>query len=239
VAEIRVTSPFPQHSLPLVWQWAQSFRDRVADDFAPKTLDEWMLAEFHRPAAHRTWAVHRGDELGGFVVCEPWNPVCVSMHVVFKKSFWGRGTTERALRQIITQVFDKHRTIIAVIFADNHGMRSLLRRLGGHELKGQLFATQRGGQIAGSIVAQLRQEDYLHAILSSSSPLPVSGRLNRRGRAEQPQQDLQEHLHPDLHPAADGGAGGPVGNDQRPHAEPARGHRPHEDRGVGGDQPEL
>ena len=38
---VRVESPFPAHAVPRIWTWIERFRNRVADDFAPQTLEEF------------------------------------------------------------------------------------------------------------------------------------------------------------------------------------------------------
>jgi RimJ/RimL family protein N-acetyltransferase len=131
---VRVESPFPLRALPRLWHWINSFRDRVADDFAPRTFDEFLDDWNARAPVTRTWGVWRDEELGGIVSILPINPIHCQTHVIFAKRFWGHETTVPALQQVYAQVFAAGvLRISSHVFADNHQLIALARAIGAVE----------------------------------------------------------------------------------------------------------
>jgi RimJ/RimL family protein N-acetyltransferase len=128
---IRIVSPFPQSELVLAWGWIQKFRRQVADDYSPRTFQQFLIQETDRQGKGLTYAVERDGELGGIVWIDLHAPHLAEAHCLFKKEFWGRATVLPALEQIAAGVFDAgvHK-IICPVFADNHAIRSTLAALG-------------------------------------------------------------------------------------------------------------
>ena len=156
-SEIRITSPFPLSAVPRVWTWCQEFRARVADDFGPKTLAEFVTKWENTP--QRSWAIYRGDELGGMVSFEQWTELVGTAHCTFKRSFWGWRTTLPALAQIAGEIFAGgiHK-LVFMVYEDNHAIRSLLKQLGAVQ-EGLIHeATKREGKFVSIVVMGLTQE---------------------------------------------------------------------------------
>lgn len=159
---VRVSEPFPTFHLPRVWVWTQEFRSRVADDFGPKTLEEFMALQQARAAAGaRSWGVYRDSELGGIVTFEAQSPVCGAAHCIFKKSFWGHETTVEAMRQVFDEVFAAGtRKILSLAFADNVQLLYAVRLLG-FEKEGVLRKqTRRGGALVDMMALGCTHEDF-------------------------------------------------------------------------------
>ena len=73
---VEIVEPFPPHAVPRIWSWTQEFRNRVADDWSPSTLDDFVGDwESKSAAGRRTWAVLRDGELGGMVNSMRLSPV--------------------------------------------------------------------------------------------------------------------------------------------------------------------
>lgn len=170
---LKLERPFPEWALPKLWAWMEACRSRIADDFAPKTFDEFL--EVYVARSGETWGVLRtgedddGDtELGGWVSIREVNPVCVESHLVFAKRFWGHETTVPALRSIYQGVFEERPELLkitAAVFEDNRQMIELALAVGAVEEtspKHPLRAcTLRGGVPVGMRVVSIFREDFL------------------------------------------------------------------------------
>lgn len=129
VATVRLESPFPAHALPRVWVWCEQFRRRVADDFSPKNLDDFI--EQARATWTRSWGVWMGDELGGIITYRAWSPVCGELHIICRQDFWGRERTDAAAVLAMGDVFRSGAIkVMGVAFAENRQVLGLLKRLG-------------------------------------------------------------------------------------------------------------
>lgn len=128
---IEVTSPFPFEALPRIWRWAESFRDKIADDFGPKTLDEFMRFAAARWNQQKTWAISIDGELGGMIAFERLNPWLGTAHWLFKPDFQSKGVGLKASRIAVAEMFAEgiHKLCVYPL-AGNHGMFSLLSQLG-------------------------------------------------------------------------------------------------------------
>lgn len=162
---IRVESPYPEHAVPRIWSWIQGFRWRVADDYGPRTLEEflahWRAAE---AAGQRSWGVWRAEELGGLVTARPVNPVTVESHCLFKRSFWGAETTREALRQVYSRLFgDGVEKIVGCAFADNTQLLGLVRGLGFRKEGLLRRQTRRRGRAVDMMAIGLLREDFERA----------------------------------------------------------------------------
>ena len=101
--EISVQSPFPPECLPRVWRWIEGFRHKVADDFSPKTLGEFV--DLMTGKDQRTWAIYADGELGGLVTFERLSPWAGTAHVLLKPDFQGRGIALKACREAVAAMF--------------------------------------------------------------------------------------------------------------------------------------
>lgn len=165
LTEVVAREPFPDWALPVLWLWIEAVRRRVADDYGPKSFDEFLADWEARRGSRRTWGVWRDRQLGGMVSIEPVNPDVVVTHAIFKRDFWGRQTTMPALSQVYTEVFRQGvNKITSMIFADNYEIRALALALGAveetdrrHPLKA---ATRRAGELVDMRVISLFREDF-------------------------------------------------------------------------------
>ena len=129
--QVSVESPFPFESLPRVWHWIEGFRHKVADDFSPQTLEEFIAYEAARWKEQRTWAIYADDELGGLVTCERLSPWCGAPHLLLKPDFQGRGYGPVALRRALGEMFASGLGMLEFrVIARNLAMGSLLTSLG-------------------------------------------------------------------------------------------------------------
>lgn len=156
---VRIESPFPLYAVPRVWTWLERVRKHVADDFGPQTL-EAFLAQWETSKA-MTWGVWRDGELGGMVSFEAASPVLGVMHFVFKQSFWGKETTDAALREICAQIFATGiAKIAAFVFRDNRNVIGLVHRMGG-KTEGVLRShTQRNGRLVDMVAIGFLKEEF-------------------------------------------------------------------------------
>jgi RimJ/RimL family protein N-acetyltransferase len=161
-SEVRVASPFPVAALPRLWSWIEDFRERVADDFSPQTLEEMITDWREREKTRKTWGVWRGEELGGLVSWEPWPVANVGVtHALFKRSFWGRRTTRTALMLVYQELFDSGiRKILGFPFKGNNAIIELGKSLGAKTEGVLREQTMRGGIPVDLVVLGLLKEDF-------------------------------------------------------------------------------
>lgn len=132
-------------AIPRVWLWLQDARDRVTDDFSPRTRDEFL--EMWESRAERRWGVWAGEDLCGLIAMQPVNPVTACCHVTLKKQCWGRGIARRALHLALTEAFAAGlERAFSNPYADNHTVISLFKALG-FSVEGRLrHHTRQGGK---------------------------------------------------------------------------------------------
>ncbi|HLG99821.1 MAG TPA: GNAT family protein [Bryobacteraceae bacterium] len=160
---VRVEKGFPLYAVPRVWQWMSRFRGRVADDFSPKTLDEFVARWVELDARGRkTWQVIRDGDLGGVIESSRLSPVLADLHCIFKRSFWGHETTVASLRMVCEELFaDGVIKIMSTAFRSNHALIGIVKALGGSKeglLAGQ---TLQNGKPVDAVILGLRKEDYV------------------------------------------------------------------------------
>jgi RimJ/RimL family protein N-acetyltransferase len=179
VADVYVSTPFPDWALPTLWSWMQGFRDRVMDDFCPQTLEEFVERWGEAATARQSWGVYRGHELGGAVVVQQLNPVAAETHCAFKKDFWGRATTMPALRMVYGQLFGQGvMRISAHVFEDNHQLRALAKALGAVEetphKRPMRNCTMRNGELIGMRILALFPDEFQAAIEQEEAVLAAA-----------------------------------------------------------------
>lgn len=134
--DIRIESPFPFESIPRLYRWIETFRDRVADDFAPNTLGEFVILMADRLESHKSWAIYRDEELGGLITFERLNPWLGTAHVLLKPEFQAKRTkgeqlAVKACRQAVTEMFQEGIGKLSFYpFAGNLAIGSLLINIG-------------------------------------------------------------------------------------------------------------
>lgn len=135
--KIGLVTPFPAYAWPRVWGWLNAVRSRVADDWAPSTIEEFVDQQVAHEADGRiSFGVMRGSELGGLIVCQRAHAQAISadVHFLFKKSFFGRSHTTPALTQAFDLLFDGGLlTLRGEVFYDNSSIRAVMRDLGAQE----------------------------------------------------------------------------------------------------------
>jgi RimJ/RimL family protein N-acetyltransferase len=208
----------------LVWQWIQPFRERVSDDFAPRTVDGFVDLMLASAEAAETFAVWRGDDLGGLITIQRATPYLALSHIVFRRSFWGAATTLPAIREVYRRVFEGGAgKICATVFERNHALRSLARKIGAREEGLRRGQTLQDGKPADMVELGLLKEDF-YAYWNSGRDSDLGsadGGLERSRLAAEPQQDGQLLEHADVHAAAIADAAGSVRHDHDAVEEPA------------------
>lgn len=202
---IELESPFPLLHVPRIWTWVQKFRDKVADDFAPKTLDEFV-DDWERKEQHgqRSWAVKRDGERGGVIQSEAISPGVRSIHALFKPEFWGDQTTLPAIALACKELFQGDtRKLVALMFVDNIAAIHMAMRLGGIR-EGTLIAeTIRGGQPVNVAIIGIHREGFDY------------GRISQR-RLPKFEHKRKLHKHGDDGPAGANGRHGVDGENTNP-----------------------
>lgn len=167
---LEVRSPFPFHEVPRVWDWMHEVpRSRLFDDDGPKDIDQFLLKwERMLSGGMRTWAVYRGVELGGVISFTKMTPIAGEAHCVFKKAFWGHGTTRVALIEVFNEIFGPEHEpspmgvdkIWGYMYPDNGGILALLNSIGG-EVEAKLERhTTRGGEPVNLMVVGIHKENF-------------------------------------------------------------------------------
>jgi RimJ/RimL family protein N-acetyltransferase len=158
--EVSLRSPFPPEDVPRIWEWIEPFRNRVSDDFSPKTLMEFLVYFREQSMRSHTWAVYRSGELGGLVTYEKISPVVGTAHCIFKKSFWGRATTMPALQAAIHEMFGESVKLTLPVMDGNKAMLSLLSDLGASREGVLEKHTVRGGKPINVVMLALFRDTF-------------------------------------------------------------------------------
>lgn len=82
-------------------------------------------------------------------------------HALFRKDFWGKATTQTALRLVYAEVFASgvHR-IYGLPFSDNNAMISLARNVGFRREGVLRETTKRGGEFVDQVMLGMTQGDF-------------------------------------------------------------------------------
>jgi len=130
--KLHVESPFPFSALPRVWGWIEPFREKLSNDWSPKTLKEFLAMKSPGWDRKRTWAVYGDGELGGLIEFEKLDPWLGTAHFLLKTEFQGRGLAVAAARIAASDIF-AHEGVGKLTFfplAGSSAIGSLLIHLG-------------------------------------------------------------------------------------------------------------
>lgn len=103
--QVELIHPFPFEALPRVWQWIESFREQVGDDFAPREEKQFIDTMWAKWPRLKTWGIVGDGELGGLILFEKLSPWLGTAHVVLKKVFQNRGVAHKACRWALGEMF--------------------------------------------------------------------------------------------------------------------------------------
>lgn len=121
--------PFEEFDYPVAWLWMRDAWAMIADDFSPTDLE--IFLQMKRTNADLDFGVYRDGQLGGILTCVPVTPAVCIGHCVFSRSFWGRQTTEAALREGMRVAWKMgYAKIWCHVFEENRPMIGLLARVG-------------------------------------------------------------------------------------------------------------
>ena len=194
---LRIETPFPPHAWPRVWDWIQPFKGSVFDDTCATTQDEFVeqqLARSQNPG-FRSWAFYKDNELGGLAIFEtrlPDDPMGFA-HTVFKKSFFGRNTTEQALTQLAEEVFAGGVTLIRCeVFQRNSNIRSLCKAIGFVEYGPFRKCIRQGGELIDVVGLSLTPEQLEAANAWSLNRNSDPTLVDHRGRSVRSRLDARE-----------------------------------------------
>lgn len=181
--EVSVESPFPFEALPRVWGWIQGFRNKVADDFSPHSLDEFIRFQKAKWDSQKTWAILGAGELGGLVTFERLNGWVGTAHLLLKPDFQGRGLAAPALRKAFSEMYASGvGRLVFYVLAGNLAVGSLIVNLGG----------KREGSLRGQTLQDgIPTDVWVYGLMKTEfegKQYELSTRLN---------QDHQQFLDPD------------------------------------------
>jgi RimJ/RimL family protein N-acetyltransferase len=193
--EVSLVQPFPEYAWPRVWAWCKPFQRFIADDYAPKSMAEFVDSRI--ASRWWTWGIVRDGEICGLMALEPVSPVCALAHIIVRRDAWGHATTGTAARLALAEAFASGlRKVSGMVFADNRMARAMARRMGFRE-EGMLRSqTMRGGKPADLILYGLTAEEFANG---------THGRTGRStGRViEHPRgADVDQHNEPELQSGA-------------------------------------
>lgn len=173
---------FPDAALPQLWAWCEAFRNQVADDYSPKTINEFVDFELAREAARVIkFGVFRDDELGGCIWVEQLSDLVAEAHCIFKKEFFGHKTTIPALKLMAHMIFETGIQKIKMrTFADNYAIKSLLLNAGAHREGVFKNETKRNGELIDIAMFAFFASDLHEDNKKTHSDFDASNRANRR-----------------------------------------------------------
>ena len=137
--------PFDPSDFPLLWQWCQAFWDSVCDDNVPRPQVEFVM--FKEIQGSTNFGVYRDGQLGGILSFDPINSWVCQAHVVFRKEFWGRDTTERGIQLGIELAWKIGYTkIVALVYEHNIRIKALIQAVGGKQEGYHVAQTRQNGK---------------------------------------------------------------------------------------------
>lgn len=213
---IRVESPFPFEALPRVWKWLETFRAKVADDFSPATLDEFVSAMARKWDVQKSWAVYRDEELGGLITFERLSPWLGTAHMILKPDFQGKGIAVKACRIAIGEMFNFGVGKLAFFpLSGNLAIGSLLVNIGARREGTLIGQTLSGGKPTDMWVYGLSKQEFEEKSQNGSTDTitrrdgGIAHRVVPLGKTENNDQhpngndESNQHVDTDVH------AGGP------------------------------
>jgi RimJ/RimL family protein N-acetyltransferase len=145
--ELAVDSPFPFEALPRVWRWIETFRERVADDFSPKTEAGFVDFMAARWESMKTWAIRVDGELAGLILFERVNDWLGTAHFLLKPEFHAKGIAVKAARAAVAEMFRAGAGKLEFrVIAPNVAIGSLICAIGGTREATQRSQTLQGGK---------------------------------------------------------------------------------------------
>ncbi len=144
-----------------MWAWGQAFRGRMFDDSSLPTFEafaeDWREQERR---GRRSWAVSRNGELGGCLISTRLSPDKAELHLLFKKTFWGRATTRTALWMVCAQIFAAGvDTIESTVPADAGAVLALVKTIGAR--REHIGQSSRNGMPVDMIGLVLERNDFV------------------------------------------------------------------------------
>ena len=177
VHQVALVSPFPFASLPRVWHWIEPFRGKVADDFAPQTLEDFIAHVSASWKRQKTWGIVGDGELGGLILFERLTPWLGTAHVLLKPDFQGRGVAVKACRAAVAEMFGLGIGKLTFrVLAGNLAIGSLLVNIGARREGTQEAETLRNGEPADVWLYGLTKktfEDKQYVVSTSGRPADV------------------------------------------------------------------
>lgn len=172
---IEVRSPFPIEALPRIWRWIEPFREKLSDDFSPKTLEAFIAMKLPHWDRKRTWAVYGDGELGGLIEFEKLTPYVGTAHFLLKPEFQRQGLSMKAARIAAEDIFE-HEGVGKLAFfipSGNLAIGSLLVNLGAKR-EGTLEGhTLRGGKPTDLWIYGLSKEVFQGSTRNHADSIPV------------------------------------------------------------------
>jgi RimJ/RimL family protein N-acetyltransferase len=187
---IEFREPFPEWGWAMAWEWASKRRHQLADDFFPRSQDEFVEGYSRAFSKARTLGLWKDGSLGGAIIFVPDSPVVATAHILLSRRLWGTPAVE--LRGAAALMFESQPELIriqAFVPAWNRLAIAQAKRLGG-SVEGILrAATMRDGNPADAVVVGITREDFFDGL--------EPGRIGRRVELqldEQQQRIDEQHV---------------------------------------------
>lgn len=236
--EVSLISPFPEWAWPSAWSWLEPVRGLVADDFFPKTIEQFV--EYSIRSYRRAYGAVRAGQVGGAIAFEQASPAMAIAHVLFAPWFIReRGAAARSLYLACERLFAETETVKVLGLIPEHNRLAIaMATRNGGKLEGVLRShTLRDGKPVNAVAVGITREEW--------GELDGSRFGSRQQlRADEQQRERVDEQFADVlggsgRPAVDAGASVPepsAGSGKRG-PEPERAE--HGDRERGRDQQEL
>src|SRR5271168_567854 len=143
---VRVTSPFPEMELPVLFCWYDAQRDTAADDVVPETVTNFVhwVDDRQRGGVH-TFAAYKERVLFGYVeaaikIEEPGElsdtATCVAqVRSIFKREFWDWRYTRTALNLALKDIFERGvETVYLPAFKHAKGIQGMYHGIGARDI---------------------------------------------------------------------------------------------------------
>ncbi len=161
MVSVTIKAGFPPEYAMKLWRWLNTPRAPNFDDFGAKDVGEFARQFAFRTRTQKLWSIIADGTLVGYAAFAPQNPICGQFQgVVIAPTWRGKGIGTEAMQQITAELHAAGFTkLLAMTFADNIQVLSMLLRTGFQPEGFLVAATQRDGE---PLDIQVMSKTYPH-----------------------------------------------------------------------------
>lgn len=175
---MQLTTPFPHAHIPMLMEWLHEYPESNFDDTGARTLDGLRDAiRYREDSGEILWEViQSGQPVGIIAYKQLFREQGMFRGICFTREMHGTGVPLRAVRKVLSMVFDGDTQKVAAIhFEDNFRVAAFLKKLGAVSREHSLSPTVRNGKPLHWKAVEIAKDDFLRSLDRSASNQEHSG----------------------------------------------------------------